>query len=55
MVEERVIIELKAVETAHPIYEAQLLTYLKATGKRVGLLINFNNLRIIDGIKRFIL
>jgi GxxExxY protein len=55
MVEEQVIIELKSVETLHSIYEAQILTYLKATGKRVGLLINFNNKRIIDGIKRFIL
>ena len=55
MVEEQVVLELKAVETVYSIYEAQILTYLKATGKRVGLLINFNNLRIIDGIKRFIL
>ena len=37
------------------IYEAQLLTYLKATGKRVGLLINFNVERLKDGIKRLII
>ncbi len=47
--------ELKAVEAMNKIYEAQLLTYLKATGKRVGLLINFNVERLKFGIKRLIL
>jgi len=55
MVEKHVILELKAVENIHPIHEAQLLTYLKATGIKVGLLINFNNQRIVDGLKRIIL
>ncbi|MDZ4383148.1 MAG: GxxExxY protein, partial [Thermodesulfovibrionia bacterium] len=41
----------KAVEVMNRIYEAQLLTYLKATGKRVGLLINFNVERLKDGVK----
>lgn len=55
LVEEQIIVELKAVETIHPLYEAQLLTYLKLTGKRLGLLINFNVPLIRDGIKRLIL
>jgi len=52
---ERVIVELKAVETMHPLYTAQLLTYLKLTGLRLGLLINFNVPLIRDGIKRIAL
>jgi GxxExxY protein len=55
LVEEQIIVELKAVETMHPLYEAQLLTYLKLTGKRLGLLINFNVPPIRDGIRRIIL
>jgi GxxExxY protein len=50
-----VIIELKAVERIHPVHEAQLLTYLKLTGIRLGILINFNTKLIKDGIKRVIL
>ena len=42
VVEDSVIVELKAVELMHPVCEAQLLSYLKLTGKRLGLLINFN-------------
>ena len=53
-VEDRVIVELKAVERLLPVFEAQILTYLKLTGKRLGLLINFNVPRIKDGIKQFI-
>jgi len=49
-----VVVELKAVETMHPVYEAQLLTYLKLTGLRLGLLINFNVPIIKHGIKRII-
>ncbi|MBF0293058.1 MAG: GxxExxY protein [Nitrospinae bacterium] len=52
LVEEEVIIELKAVEKLLPIHEAQLLTYLKMTDKRLGLLINFNVPALRDGIKR---
>jgi len=55
LVENEVIVELKAVETMNKIYEAQLLTYLKAMHKRVGLLINFNGERLKDGIKRLII
>ena len=55
LVEDEVIVELKAVEAKNKIYEAQLLTYLKAMRKRVGLLINFNVLLIRDGIKRIVI
>ena len=55
LIEDQVILELKAVEVIHSIYEAQLLTYLRATGKRVGLLMNFNVERLKDGIKRLII
>ena len=55
LVENQLVVELKAVETMLPIFEAQLLTYLKLTNKRLGLLINFNVSKIKDGIKRIIL
>ncbi len=55
VVEDAVIIEVKSVERYDPIFEAQVLTYLKVTDKRVGLLINFNTRLLKDGIKRFIL
>jgi GxxExxY protein len=55
LVEDVVVVELKAVDTIHPVYEAQVLTYLKLTGKRVGLLINFNISSIKNGIKRLVL
>jgi len=53
-VEERVILELKSVETVLPIHEAQILSYLKATGLSAGLLINFKERLVKDGIKRFV-
>ena len=55
LVENLVICELKAVETMNPVWQAQLLSYLKLTGKRLGFLINFDVPVIKDGIKRFIL
>ncbi len=55
IVEGKVLIELKAVEQFDPIHEAQLLTYLKLSGIRVGLLMNFNELRLLDGLKRRII
>lgn len=55
LIENEVIVELKAVENMNRIYEAQILTYLKAMEKRVGLLINFNVERLKDGVKRLIL
>jgi GxxExxY protein len=51
----RVIVELKAVERVIPVHEAQLLTYMKLTGIRVGLLINFNVPVLKDGIYRRVL
>jgi GxxExxY protein len=50
-----VIVEIKAVEKLMPIHEAQLLTDLKLSRKRLGLLINFNSVRVKDGIRRLIL
>ena len=55
LVENAVVLELKAVEKMNKIYEAQILTYLRAVDTRVGLLINFNVERLKDGIKRLIL
>lgn len=55
LVENAVVLELKAVESMHKICEAQVFTYLRATNKRVGLLINFNVERLKDGIKRLIM
>lgn len=54
LVEDRVIVELKAVETVLPLHEAQLLTYLKLAGLHVGLLLNFNVVLMKDGIHRFV-
>ena len=55
LVEDTVILELKSVERYDPVFEAQILSYMKLTGKKVGLLINFNSKMVKDGIKRFIL
>lgn len=52
LVNEGLIIEIKAVEEMKPVFRAQLLTYLKLTEKRLGLLINFNSPLIRDGIER---
>jgi GxxExxY protein len=50
-----VIVEVKAVERLVPLFEAQLLTYLKLTGVRLGLLVNFNVPLVKQGIKRMVL
>ncbi len=50
----RINVELKAVDASHPVHEAQLLTYMKLTGLRVGLLINFNVVLLKEGIKRMV-
>jgi len=55
LVENTVIVEIKSVERHDPVFEARLLTYMKLTGKKVGLLINFNSKLLKDGIKRFVL
>jgi GxxExxY protein len=54
IVERSVLLELKAVEKLLPIHEAQLLTYLRVSGIRVGLPLNFNGARLKDGIRRFV-
>jgi GxxExxY protein len=55
LIEREVILEIKATDGIHKIFEAQLLTYMKAMKKKVGLLINFNVERLKDGIKRLVL
>ncbi|MDD5269033.1 MAG: GxxExxY protein [Methylococcales bacterium] len=55
VVENKLIVELKSVEKLQKIHEAQILTYMKLTGLRVGLLINFNETVLKNGIKRFVL
>jgi len=53
LVDARVIVELKAIETIAPVHEAIVLTYLRLSGCSVGLLINFNAAVLKDGIRRF--
>jgi len=55
LVDDHVIIELKAQDNQHPIWESQLLSYLKLTGKRLGYILNFHTPLMRDGIKRMIL
>ncbi len=55
VVDNRVVIELKCVEKVLPVHEAQLLTYLKLANIRVGLILNFHAMRIMDGFRRMIL
>lgn len=55
IVEDAVVIEVKSVDRFDPVFEAQVLTYLRITSKKVGLLLNFNTRLLIDGIKRFVL
>jgi GxxExxY protein len=54
LVENVLIVEIKAVEKILPDHHAQVLTYLKLTGKQIGLLFNFNSVRLTDGLKRFV-
>jgi GxxExxY protein len=55
LVADSIIVELKAVDQMNPVFEAQLLSYLKLTGHRLGFLINFNVALIKDGIQRIII
>jgi GxxExxY protein len=55
LIENKIIIELKSVERINPIHEAQILTYMKLSNIKIGLLINFNEKLLKDGIKRFVL
>lgn len=54
LVEKEIIIEAKAVEIMHPVFDAQIISHLKLTNKRLGYLINFNVPRLVDGFKRFV-
>ena len=54
IVEDDIILELKATETDNPIYAKQLYTYLRLYNKRLGLIINFNRERLVDGLKRVV-
>lgn len=54
LVEDKVIVEIKSIEELHDIHKAQVLTYLKLSGCRIGLLLNFNVLKLKYGIKRLI-
>jgi GxxExxY protein len=55
VVEDRVIVEVKSVYAMAPIHDAQLLTYLKLSGLKIGLLFNFNELILKNGIRRLVL
>jgi GxxExxY protein len=55
VVEQQLIIEIKSVDRIMPIHEAQMLTYLRLSGHKVGLLMNFNNTVLKDGLRRFVL
>ena len=55
LVEDTVVIELKSVDVLNPVHEAQILTYLKFSEKKVGLLINFNVTLLKNGLKKYIM
>jgi GxxExxY protein len=54
LVEDLVVVELKSVDALSPVHQAQILSYLKLSGKSLGLLINFNIAHLKDGIRRFV-
>jgi len=54
LVENRIVVEIKSVESLNPVHTAQVLTYLKLSGCRIGLLMNFNVVKLVDGIERLI-
>ena len=54
LVEDAIVLEIKSSEIMHPVYEAQIISYLKLADKKLGFLINFNSPLIKDGIKRFV-
>ena len=54
IVEHKVIIEIKSVESIAPVHQKQVLTYLRLTGSKLGLLVNFNEALIKDGIQRIV-
>jgi len=54
MVEDKIIVEIKSISTVAPVHKKQLLTYLRLSNKRLGLLINFNEFLIRDGVTRLV-
>jgi len=54
LVEQEIVLEIKSVEILHPVYEAQMISYLKLSGKCLGFLINFNVPLLKNGFKRFV-
>ncbi|HRO41338.1 MAG TPA: GxxExxY protein [Flavipsychrobacter sp.] len=54
LVEGEIVIELKAVENMHPVFDAQMISYLKLSNKRLGFLVNFNVPKLKDGFRRFV-
>ncbi len=55
VVDDRVVVEVKSVAVVHPVMEAQPISYMRLTNKRVGLLINFNSPVVTDGVTRRVL
>ena len=54
LIEDEIVFEAKAVDIMHPVYNAQMISYLKLTNKRLGYLVNFNVVRLKDGFRRFV-
>ena len=54
LVEDLVVVEIKSVDAISPVHQAQILSYLKLSGRGIGLLINFNVVHLKDGIRRFV-
>ena len=54
LVEDEIVIELKSAEIMNPVYMAQIISYLKLSDKRLGYLVNFNVVKLIDGFKRVV-
>ncbi len=55
VVEKRVVIEIKAIDRLLPIHDAQIMSYLRLSGCRIGLLMNFYSVLLKDGLRRFVL
>jgi GxxExxY protein len=54
LVENEIVIEIKSAESMHPVYLAQIISYLKLSDKRLGYLVNFNVVKMIEGFKRVV-
>ena len=54
LVEDLVVVEIKSVEGLSPVHQAQVISFLKLSGRSIGLLINFNVVHLKDGVKRFV-